>query len=209
MGLLEVVGAKQRRTTITSATDSNGLVIDCVVSEEHTISVETTDHPVERGYNVTDHRRVKPRTIKLTGVMTNYPVKLFASAGGAKDYVSNSWDMFKKWRDRGDLVSVTTSLETYENMLITDVTVPRDSKRGNALEFTVTAKEIRIVDSEEVPAPEIDEAAAPAPKPESKNLGTKTPAPPETSMLKSAAAEAADKGLGGVVGAVKSFLPLP
>ena len=208
MALLELVGAKQRRTTILSATDGNGIVIDATISEEHTIAVETTDHPVERGYNVTDHRRVRPRVIKLTGIMTNYPVKLFASAGGAKDYVTNSWDMFKKWRDRGDLVTVATSLETYENMLITDVSVPRDSKRGNALEFTVTAKELRIVASEEVPAPEIDTKAADTPKPASKNLGTKTPAAPEASTLKSAAAEAADKGLDTVKGVVKSFLPL-
>lgn len=208
MALLELVGAKQRRTTILSATDGNGLVIDATISEEHSIGVDTTDHPVEKGYNVTDHRRVRPRTIKLTGIMSNYPVKLFASAGGAKDYVANSWDMFKKWRDRGDLVTVATSLETYENMLITDVSVPRDSKRGNSFEFTVTAKELRIVESEEVPAPEIDTKAADTPKPASKNLGTKTPATPEPSTLKSAAAEAADKGLGTVKGVVKSFLPL-
>lgn len=199
----------QRRTTITSVTDSNGIIIECLLSEEHAINVDTTDHPVERGYNITDHRRVRPRALKLTGIVSNYPVKWFASAGGAKNYVVNAWDMFKKWRDRGDLVNITTSLETYENMLITDVTVPRDAKRGNSLEFTVSAKELRIVESEEVPAPEIDTAAADTPKPESKDLGTKTPAAPAASTLKSFGAEAVDKGLGAVTGAVKSFLPLP
>lgn len=208
MALLELVGAKQRRTTILSETDGNGIVIDAVVAEEHGIKVDTTEHPVERGANVSDHRRVKPDRIKLKGIMSNYPVKLFASAGGAKDYVINTWDMFKKWRDRGDLVTITTSLETYESMMIEDVTVPRDSKRGNVLEFDVIAKRLRIVDSEEVPAPEIDTAAE-TPKPESKNLGTKTPAAPEASTLKSFAAEAADKGLGGVTGVVKSLLPIP
>lgn len=92
-------------------------------------------------------------------------------------------------------------------MMITDITVPRDAKRGNILEFTVTCKELRIVDTEEVVAPTIEQPVQEQPKPPSKNLGLKTPSPPSPSTLKSGAAAIADGGLGGITGAVKSVLP--
>lgn len=196
----------QRRTTILSATNV-GFIIDATVSEEHSITVQTTDHPVERGFAITDHRRVQPKVIKLTGIISNYPVKLFASAGGATNYVVAAWNAFNQLKDSGELVSITTSLQTYENMMITDVSVPRDVKRGNILEFTVTAKELRIVDSEEVPAPTVEQPVQEQPKPPSKNLGVKTPTPPTDASLKSASAALVDKGVGGLVSSVKEVLP--
>lgn len=199
----------QRRTTILATSGSGvGVIIDATVSEEHNISVQTTDHPVERGFAVTDHRRVQPRVIKLTGIISNYPVKLFASAGGAKDEVTAAWRVFNQLKDSGELVTVATSLATYENMMITDISVPRDAKRGNVLEFSVTCKEIRIVDSEEVIAPTIEEPVQEQPKPPEKNLGLKTPVPPAAATLKSASASLVDKGVSGIAGSVRELLPI-
>lgn len=199
--------SSQRRTSIVTAAGV-GVVLDATVSEEHSINIQTTEHPVERGFAITDHRRVQPKVIKLSGIISNYPVKLFASAGGARNEVAAAWNVFNQLKDSGDLVTVSTSLATYENMMITDVSVPRDAKRGNSLELTVTCKELRIVDSEEVPAPTIEQPVTEQPKPASKPLGIKTATPPSPATLKSASAAVVDGGLDKVTGSLKALLPL-
>lgn len=197
---------KPRQVSILSATNV-GFIVDASVSEEHAITVQTTEHPVERGFAITDHRRVQPSVIKLSGIVSNYPVALFASAGGATDYVTFAWGAFNTLKESGELVRIFTTLQIYENMMITDVSVPRNAQKGNSLEFTVTAKELRIVDSEEFPAPTIESAPADQPKPAAKNLGVKTPTVPSPAVLKSAAAGIADGALSNIAGSIKSLLP--
>lgn len=43
---------------------------------------------------------------------------------------------------------ITTSIKTYTNMIMESLSIPRNSRNANALEFKATFREIRIVESE-------------------------------------------------------------
>lgn len=48
---------------------------------------------------------------------------------------------------------ITTSIKTYTNMIMENLSIPRNSRNANALEFKATFKEVRIVESEVVDIP--------------------------------------------------------
>lgn len=49
--------------------------IDVSISETYALSAEVSDHPVERGVDVTDNIRPTPRTIRIEGLVTNHPIE--------------------------------------------------------------------------------------------------------------------------------------
>lgn len=48
--------------------------LDCEKSEERTLEVEWTDHPMESGFDATGGARVKPETFPVEGVLTAWPL---------------------------------------------------------------------------------------------------------------------------------------
>lgn len=59
--------------------------IDVSISEKHSIGADVTEHPVERGTNIVDHIRPKPREIQIEGFVTNHPTEQpLSHAGGAR-----------------------------------------------------------------------------------------------------------------------------
>lgn len=152
------------RVTVSTVT------LDCTLIEEHSSEVELTDHPVERGADITDHKRSKPRALKLTGIISNTPVELGSLALGPRGRAEDAWAALKEIQAGDELIDVFTTLESYSNMQIVSLHVPRDAKRGNVLEVTIDLREVIQVDSETV-AVEPDGAGA------VKNLG-RQPTPP-------------------------------
>lgn len=161
-----------------AADNGNDLIlIDAAVSENHTSEYELTRHPVGQGLSIVDHKRLKPRRLTLQCVVTNTPVDsalkqvtsvglvdtigtLAASGLGSGLFTNQTserrdvavWNKLKEYQAANDLVSIYTTLETYENMQIISVTAPRDSSRGNALHFTMVLEQVRLVNSEETAA---------------------------------------------------------
>lgn len=68
----------------------------------------------------------------------------------------NPKDMFKLlddlWRKRQPFTMVT-ALEKYDNMIITDLTVPRSASIGKSLRFTMSLEKVQIVSSSIVQVP--------------------------------------------------------
>ena len=52
-----------------------------------------------------------------------------------------------------EVITISTALATYENMILQTVDVNRTGETGDALPFVATAKQIRIVSTETVAAP--------------------------------------------------------
>src|SRR5262249_37783249 len=55
----------------------------------------------------------------------------------------------RRMKDETILVEIVTSVRSYKNMILTDLSVPRDASTGDALQFTATFKEIRIVETKQ------------------------------------------------------------
>jgi len=182
---------------------------DASISETHSDSAETSDHPVEDGSDITDHIRVLPKTIEINGVITNTPIIFLATLQAKSpvtgdltrtlDRVETGYQQLQDFMNRGILVDVITSLRTYSNMVLLSMAVTRDAASGNILDCTLSLREMKIATamSIDVPVP-IDKANN-----EEKNAGQKQAKPKETTTSTSTESTTPDSELhaiGGVVG---------
>ena len=140
--------------------------VDASVEEVHSIEAETTDHEVEDGSEITDHYKKLPAKLEITGIVTDvisdtvFPGQaIFEAIKAAKEQSPEieAWFTVEKYADEGTLITIVTSLKTYESMAITNFRVTRDKTRKNAILFSCSAKEIRIVSTEETAAVTVKE----------------------------------------------------
>ena len=154
------------------------LEVDAVMSESHEVMATLTDHPVERGADLSDHKRPGQRRYRLEGLVTNTPIGSIPLSGEnssandvsgavrdspAKATVLQFSDRFDRVRDVLDaltvlvetaqLVTVTTDVRTYDAAQIVGVVAPRSAEAGDSITFTVDITQVRIAETRDVGAP--------------------------------------------------------
>jgi hypothetical protein len=67
---------------------------DAAISETHTESGTSTEHPVEKGTDISDHFRVNPKSFSMEGLITNHPIrKPLSQADGVQEVdVEFKWE---------------------------------------------------------------------------------------------------------------------
>lgn len=153
-------------------TDNTVIEVDSCLDETHTLTSTITDHPVEQGFNVTDHSRPEPDKVQLRCFVSNTPLSaeqvsrsvrqgnvdfetsaresVRLSVTGIAGRGAETFTQLEKMRVEGALLKVVTTLKTYakndtEGMMIESITVPRTRQNYDGLEFTVMLKQVRIV----------------------------------------------------------------
>jgi hypothetical protein len=114
--------------------DAGELVLDAAPSQRHQHDVDVTEHPVELGAAVTDHVRPKPRVLQVEGVFVD----------------ATTWATLNRLAEGATLLTVTTVLETYENMVLSSLSAPRDASTGDVLRFSATFRRIVFAESQRV-----------------------------------------------------------
>lgn len=168
-----------------------GVVFDASIKENHTASATITKHKVESGSVISDHISKDPDSVTINGVVSNtsitYPQALpgFPVAQALANAITLSDDPVHKAYNAlyalvgsPTTVEIVTQLRTYKDMAISSFTVDQDASSANALFFTMTAIQAKIVNTVGEVAAAVTTASAAAKKP----LGTKpkTPAPAAT-----------------------------
>lgn len=147
----------------TTPAQIDSITLDASVNEGHSGEVEVTEHQVETGAAISDHARPKAETLSITGIVSNSPIgevqsRRVAESGGVDPatgeprnaqvgYAEEAYRALRAIKDEGRLVTIVTSLRTYDNMIMTALSVPRDRGVGDALNFTASFKQIRLVTS--------------------------------------------------------------
>jgi hypothetical protein len=161
-----------RALFITKLESDNGLIeVDSCLDETHQLTNTITDHPVEEGFNVTDHSRPDPDRVSLRCFVSNTPlsreqversvrqgnVDFTTSAAAASNKVlgidgrgQETFNQLERMRLNGELLKVVTTLKTYaksdtEGMMIESLTIPRTRQNYDGLEFIANLKHVRIV----------------------------------------------------------------
>lgn len=163
--------SKKRGVIIAFTGDKDIIEVDACLDETHQLTNTVTDHPVEEGFNVTDHSRPNPDEVTLRCFISNTPITLdqkartiksksgiqfeTTSASGAELHADRgraheAFVKLKKMRDEGTLIKVATTLRTYESsattgMAIMSLSISRQSRNYDGLEFTIQLKQVRIV----------------------------------------------------------------
>lgn len=153
---------------ITSNDDSNvdaTIISDATISEQHNESNTVTDHPVEEGVPVTDHSRPNPDRPTFECYISNSPVDptqqsravqqagfTFQSSsannskvGATQGYAQQAYEKLRKLRLQGTLLTVVSTVRTYKSMVIESISIPVSTWDKDALHFTITFKQIRVV----------------------------------------------------------------
>ena len=173
---------------ITPQSNIGGIAIQAILEEAHVARLEVTEHPVESGAPISDHSFVRPKEVQLRCGWSNASpeallgsaavTSLFAGGGLAvSDYVSSVYSQLLALQESGQRFSISTTLRTYDNMVVTSLQVTRDEKTSQALMVSATCKEVLIASTQSTTLPAQTNQSNPASTAETQNVGTTTVVP--------------------------------
>lgn len=117
--------------------------VDAVLSEEHVFDSEITENPIEDGTPVSDNQVLLPVILNMECRVSD------ATANLAKlNYPGRSNEAYKEivaLQKKKETITVVTGINVYENMLIKRIGIPRASRDGNSIRFSLVMKEILVV----------------------------------------------------------------
>lgn len=149
------------------------LAFDAVTRESHSASATLTDHPVEGGASISDHKMPDLKKLGLACVVTDSPLGDVPWTGSRDrgirgvltqidigdgvtamglahtSEVTRVADVFAELSDlvrKPVSVTVRTGMSVYENMQVIGVTAPRTLSDGNSAEFVIDFRELRTAD---------------------------------------------------------------
>lgn len=132
-----------------------GFLIDVAPTEGHNYDSASTDHPIEDGADITDHIRVLPDRITIEGIVSNTPIGEVKSIrdnespfAGEILPASDALAYLKQLRENREPVEVETSLGKHENMVLINLSVPRNTSTGDSFRFRAEFKEAQIIKTE-------------------------------------------------------------
>lgn len=126
--------------------------LDVSIQESHGITAEVTSHVVEDGSQQSDNHRVLPRTLSITGKVSDIPLAVdypaqtaigsISAAIKGDDPVQNAFQEFERYFDQHVKIDIVTGLKTYTDMYLTAFNVTRNADTGRVLAFTMTAQQV-------------------------------------------------------------------
>lgn len=134
-------------------------LIDVSLTEEHEFDSDVTEYPVESGADISDNIRPRPLRVMMEGVVSATPLPSIVAARPTRTNVINedvqvgvnpavdAYQLLVAIRDQREPVTIRTSLDTYKNMALESLSIPRDAGTGDALRFRATFRQIRTVEN--------------------------------------------------------------
>ena len=134
--------------------------LDASISEGHLYSSRVSQFPVEDGSTISDNIINDPAGLDINGFVTNTPVVIFIqnianivddTTGG--DRVKTAFEALLALRKSKEPFTIVTGLKTYENMVFSSLTFPRDKSTGTTnLRFNARVVNVELVSSRTVAA---------------------------------------------------------
>lgn len=136
MALSLLFGKKYDRTSIA------GIVLDAVLTEDHTYNSRVTNYPIEKGLIISDHIINEPDVLHITGVISDTPINVLAPFNNS----INAFNQLVQIHNRRERITVVTGIKVYTDMVITSLNVPRNIQSGQSLTFVLDMQKV-ILDS--------------------------------------------------------------
>jgi hypothetical protein len=124
---------------------------DATFNETHDTSLKITEHPVQTGANITDHAYMQPARVVLSIGMSDAMDSYTPGQWGIQQGKSiNAYQQLLGWQKNRIVLTLNTNLNTYSNMIIENISAPRDSKTLYSLKATVTLRQLIIASTAQV-----------------------------------------------------------
>jgi hypothetical protein len=130
---------------LTSVTDARGnlYVFDAVIQSEHQRAARKAEHPVQTGANLSDHIFILPARVVLeigmSDAMDSFESGMWTAASSKS--VSAYQQLKTLWENRQPL-TVTTRLDTYQNMFIMNISSLDNAKTRYGLKALIAFEEM-------------------------------------------------------------------
>lgn len=132
MALQLLFGKKYARTSV-------GLVVfDALLTENHEYNSRVTNYPVENGRIISDHIIKEPEIVNINGIVSDTPLNIFSAFNRSV----NAFERLVEVYNRREPVTVITGIKIYTNMVMTNLSVPRNIQSGQSLNFSITLQKI-------------------------------------------------------------------
>ena len=156
------------------------LQLDATIQEEQTYNNEVTEFPIEDGSSISDHIRQNPDEFSIVGFVTNTPINTLQKNNSEvvkkvdgeveiknlqrSDSVNNvelAFDSLLKISGRKidgsntepEIITIVSGLRVFSNMAMTSLSIPRNAKTGQVIEFTAKFKKITKKNTETIEIP--------------------------------------------------------
>ncbi len=139
-------GADFALASYNSSATSTMYVFDAVLQVSHDQSLRLTKHPLQYGYNISDHAVLQEAHVVLEIGMSDAMAAFAAGMweGNASKSVSAFQTLIGFMQNR-QLLTLSTRQKTYSNMMITNVTSPETNKTFRSLKARVTFEQVFLV----------------------------------------------------------------
>jgi hypothetical protein len=165
----------------TQGTPDQVYVFDAVIRTEHQQRIEATQQPIQTGANIRDHAFIMPARVVLeigmSDAMDSFTPGQWTGDSAKSVNTYQTLLGIAKARGTPNPLTITTRLNVYTNMLLTDISAPDTAETRFGLKATVVFEELLTgtVASQQVSARSDLTGAT--------NLGTKSPLPVPNSIL--------------------------
>lgn len=127
----------------------DGFVIDANINEDHSFVNEVTVHEVEQGADIADHVRARPTVITVDSIVSDTPLGSIIDERDPGSKPSQDAYLFlRDLRDAREAVTIETSLDRFDDMMLTTLIPRQDARTGDSFQFTATFTQIRLVTNE-------------------------------------------------------------
>ncbi|EPT9214008.1 phage baseplate protein, partial [Enterobacter hormaechei] len=120
------------------------IVFDAVTDTGIRRQADITSYPVESGAEVSDHVQIKNNTFKLSGIISETPVRLekdlLYSAGVNGTRISQAIEYLDKMFDSRQPITLVTEHKVYENVILSGISY--DYKSEYAMQFDLEFEQI-------------------------------------------------------------------
>ncbi len=123
----------------------DGYTVDAALTENHNLSADVTEFPVEDGSTISDHVIVKPRQYSCTGVISNSPLAAIAALrNAATEPATEGRQILEAILETKKVITIQTTLRSYANMVMESLSFEESSTTGDALRFAASFRQITI-----------------------------------------------------------------
>ena len=126
---------------------ADSVTFDATPQIDTTDEVQITQHPVEKGIDITDHIRALPTALVLNGMISDSPIVFAAALLADTDRVEKAHYLLLQKMKSGAECFVVTTRRLFLSMRLKSVSSLRTAKTGDSLPFTVRLQEVKTVEA--------------------------------------------------------------
>ncbi len=160
--ILNQLGSFIPDINIASLRSINGVIPNVLIQEVHTDEIELTQHPVQEGATITDHKFKKPKILKMSVLFDGFTQGIY--------------QLLLEMQESNELLVVVTGRRVYENMQIKSLIVVTNKDTNFILKIDIELVEIIIVSvsvTESNSVASVDKQAMPTKTSKTQKIGAK------------------------------------